>query len=129
MKIINEANKMKKYNKKIIPLARELRKNMTKEERHLWYDFLRNYPIKFVRQKVIGKYIADFYSAKAKLAIELDGTQHYIESGLQNDAERTKFLEEFGLKVLRIPNNYINKNFREVCELIDNAVKERIDDI
>ena len=129
MKIINEANKMIKYNKKIIPLARELRKNMTKEERHLWYDFLRNYPIKFVRQKVIGKYIADFYSAKAKLVIELDGTQHYFESGLQNDAERTKFLEEFGLKVLRIPNNYINKNFREVCELIDNAVKERIDDI
>lgn len=116
---------MKKYNARLIPFARALRKNMTKEERHLWYDFLRDYPIKFVRQKVIGKYIADFYSAKAKLIIELDGTQHYIESGLKKDTERTNFLEEYGLKVLRIPNNYVNQNFSGVCELIENTVNER----
>ena len=67
----------RKHNKNIVSLARELRKNMTKEEKHLWYDFLRTYPIKFMRQKIIGRYIADFYCAKANLVIELDGSRHY----------------------------------------------------
>ena len=66
-----------KHNKQLVPLAKQLRKEMTKEERHLWYDFLRAYPVRFSRQKVLGKYIADFYSAEAKLVIELDGSQHY----------------------------------------------------
>ena len=102
--------------------AKQLRKEMTKEERHLWYDFLRSYPVRFSRQKVLGKYIADFYSAEAKLVIELDGSQHYEDTNIETDKERTAFLENYGLTVIRIPNNEINKNFYGVCEYIDFAV-------
>lgn len=115
-----------KHNKQLVPLAKHLRKEMTKEERHLWYDFLRSCPIRFSRQKVLGKYIADFYSAEARLVIELDGAQHYEDSNAQNDAERTAFLERYGLKVLRIPNNEVNSNFSGVCEYIDTAVKQSL---
>ena len=96
---------------------------MTKEERHLWYDFLRSYPVKFTRQKVLGKYIADFYSAEAKLIIELDGSQHYEEDNQRKDQRRTEFLEEYGLKVIRIPNNEVMHNFRGICEYIDLVVQ------
>ena len=116
----------RKHNKDIVPLAKTLRNNMTKEERHLWYDFLRTYPVKFSRQKVLGKYIADFYSAEANLVIELDGAGHRMEEQKQYDEERTKFLEEYGLTVLRIPNTLINKNFREICEYIDKTVKQSL---
>ncbi len=115
-----------KHNKQLVPLAKQLRKEMTKEERHLWYDFLRSYPIRFSRQKVLGKYIADFYSAKAKLVIELDGSQHYENDNMQKDAERTDFLKKYGLTVIRIPNNKINENFQGVCEYIDSAVKQSL---
>ena len=115
-----------KHNKQLVPLARHLRKEMTKEERHLWYDFLRSYPIRFSRQKILGKYIADFYSAEAKLVIELDGSQHYEQDSLEKDAERTAFLENYGLQIIRIPNNEINQNFRGVCEFIDAAVKQSL---
>ena len=104
-----------KYNKQLVPLAKQLRKEMTKEERHLWYDFLRIYPVRFSRQKVLGNYIADFYSAEAKLVIELDGSQHYEEGNAEKDADRTAFLEAYGLTVIRIPNNEVNCNFRGVC--------------
>ena len=99
---------------------------MTKEERHLWYDFLRNYPVRFLRQKVLGKYIADFYCAGAKLVIELDGSQHYDDENMEKDAERTAFLESYGLRVIRIPNNEVNRNFRGVCEYIDAAVRQSL---
>ena len=112
-----------KYNSDLIPLAKELRKNMTKEERHLWYDFLRSYPVKFTRQKVLGKYIADFYSAEAKLIIELDGSQHYEKENQRKDQNRTEFLESYGLRVVRIPNNEVMRNFRGVCEYIDMIVQ------
>ncbi len=115
-----------KHNKQLVPFAKQLRKEMTKEERHLWYDFLRTYPVRFSRQKVLGKYIADFYSAQAKLVIELDGSQHYEEIGAQKDAERTAFLEGYGLTILRIPNNEISRNFPGVCEYIDTAVKQSL---
>ena len=115
-----------KYNKQLVPLARQLRKEMTKEARHLWYDFLRTYPIRFSRQKILGKYIADFYSAEAKLVIELDGSQHYEEEGMAKDAERTAFLEAYGLSVIRIPNNEVSRNFRGVCEYIDVAVRQSL---
>ena len=115
-----------KHNKQLVPLAKQLRKEMTKEERHLWYDFLRGYPIRFSRQKVLGKYIADFYSAKAKLVIELDGAQHYENDNMQKDTERTDFLKKYGLTVIRIPNNEINENFQGVCEYIDSAVKQSL---
>ena len=115
-----------KHNKQLVPFAKQLRKEMTKEERHLWYDFLRSYPIRFSRQKVLGKYIVDFYSAEAKLVIELDGSQHYEDSNVQRDAERTTFLENYGLMVIRIPNNEVSGNFRGVCEYIDTAVKQSL---
>ena len=114
-----------KHNPQLVPLAKRLRKEMTKEERHLWYDFLRNHPARFTRQKVLGKYIADFYSAQAKLVIELDGSQHY-EGNVRKDAERTAFLEGYGLRVLRIPNNEVNQSFRGVCEYIDTAVRQSL---
>ena len=116
----------RKYNKQLIPLAKHLRREMTKEERHLWYDFLRYYPVRFSRQKVLGKYIADFYSAEAKLVIELDGSQHYEIDEMENDVDRTAFLEEYGLRVIRIPNNEVTGNFRGVCEYIDVAVKQSL---
>ena len=116
----------RKQNKKLVPIARQLRKNMTKEERHLWYDYLRDYPHKFVRQKVMGKYIPDFYCAEAGLVVELDGSQHYEPMGMEHDTERTRYLEQFGVEVLRIPNNEVLNNFRGVCEYIDLAVRRAI---
>ena len=115
-----------KHNKQLVPLAKQLRKEMTKEERHLWYDFLRSYPVRFSRQKVLGKYIADFYSAQAKLVIELDGSRHYEKDNVEKDAERTAFLEGYGLRVIGIPNNEVSRNFRGVCEHIDAAVRQSL---
>lgn len=115
-----------KQNKQLVPLAKRLRKEMTKEEHHLWYDFLRTYPVRFFRQKVLGKYIADFYSAEARLVIELDGSQHFADCNMQKDAERTAFLESYGLTVIRIPNNEVSRNFRGVCEYIDTMVKRSL---
>ena len=114
---------MKDYNKANIPLAKDLRKNMTPWERKLWYEFLRNYPVRFQRQKAIGNYIADFYCAKARLIIELDGGGHYIEEQLAKDTIRTTALGSMNLTVLRICNLDIDRNFRGVCEQIDLTVK------
>ena len=116
----------RKYNKQLVPFAKRLRREMTKEERHLWYDFLRSYPVRFSRQKVLWKYIADFYSAETKLVIELDGSQHYEDGNIEKDTERTTFLEGYGLTVIRIPNNEVSRNFRGVCEYIDAAVKQSL---
>ena len=115
-----------KHNKKLVPAAKELRKNMTKEERHLWYDFLRDYPVRFNRQKILGRYIADFYCAKANLVIELDGSQHFDSEGIRKDAIRTQFLEEYGIMVLRIQNDEIFGNFEMICDYIDSLVKQRM---
>ena len=115
-----------KHNKQLVPFAKQLRKEMTKEERHLWYDFLRSYPVRFSRQKVLGKYIADFYSAEARLVIELDGSQHYEGDNVEKDAERTTFLKGYGLTIIRIPNNELNRNFRGVCEHIDAIVRQSL---
>ncbi len=116
----------RKHNPKLVSYARTLRKDMTEEERRLWYTFLRDYPIRFQRQKILGKYIADFYCAKAKLVVELDGSQHYEEMGMEKDTERTAYLEQYGLSVLRIPNNEVNRNFSGVCEYIDWTVKQSL---
>ena len=116
-----------KHNKSTVPLAKELRKDMTKEEKHLWYDFLRAYPVKFMRQRPIGPFIVDFYCAKVKLAIELDGSQHYSDQGMKSDKERTNFLEkEFGIKVLRFSNLDIMQKFEGVCSYIDEFVKQSL---
>ena len=111
-----------KHNKELTPLAKQLRREMTKEERHLWYDFLRTYPVRFSRQKVLGKYIVDFYCAKAKLVIELDGSQHYEADKSKTDAERTAFLDRYGLYVIRIPNHEVRENFEGVCAYINAVV-------
>ncbi len=113
-------------NKTLTHFAQSLRKNMTKEERRLWYNFLSSYPIPFKRQKVLDKYIADFYCHKAKLVIEIDGSQHFSEEGLIYDEERTKFIEKYGIVVLRFTNIDINQRFDAVCECIDYKVKERL---
>jgi len=115
-----------KHNRGLTDDAKAFRKSMTKEERHLWYDFLRNYPVRFLRQKVIDNYIVDFYCAGAKLVIELDGSQHYEEAGLLRDKIRTGRIKAYGLKVVRIPNNEISTNFIGVCEYIDGLVKESL---
>ena len=117
---------MRKHNKELTSRAKELRKNMTKEERHLWYDFLQKYPVPFSRQKVLGKYIVDFYCAQAKLVIELDGSQHFELKAMAKDADRTSFLANYGLTVVRIPNNEIDQNFAGICEYIDQAVKQSL---
>ncbi|MBQ7759750.1 MAG: endonuclease domain-containing protein [Acidaminococcaceae bacterium] len=114
------------YNKKLIPRAKELRKNMTKHERHLWYDFLKNYPIPFQRQKTIKSFIVDFYCFKAHLVIELDGSQHYSEEGLAYDSERDTILKACDLKVLRFSNRDIDEHFESVCQAIDTVVKEMV---
>ena len=111
-----------KYNPELTGNARQLRKNMTAEEKQLWYQYLRTYPVKFYRQRVMGHYIVDFYCAKAKLVVELDGSQHYDEAGLAYDRARTAYLESLGMTVFRIPNDQIWKNLRGVCEAIDEAV-------
>ena len=114
------------HNKSLVTVGRMLRKNMTKEERRLWYDFLRGHTVRFIRQKIIGNYIVDFYCAKANLVIEIDGAQHYDEIGVSKDEERTRYLESQGLKVIRIPNNNIHSNFRGVCEFIDNEIQKSL---
>ena len=116
----------RKHNKDLVSLGKTLRKNMTSEERHLWYDFLRGYPVRFSRQKVLGKYIVDFYCPGAKLVVELDGSQHYEELSAEKDLSRTEFLQQYGLTVIRISNKDVNQNFRGVCEYIDEIVKNRL---
>ncbi len=113
----------KKYNRELVYNARKLRKEATKEERHLWYDFLRGYPKRFVRQKIIGKYILDFYCFEKKLAIEIDGSQHYDEKGRISDIDRTKNINEYGISVLRFTNGEINHQFEAVCIYIDEFIK------
>lgn len=117
---------MKDYDRSNIPLARELRKNMTPWERKLWYDYLRSYSVRFQRQKAIGHYIADFYCAKAHLILELDGSGHYTEETLKKDAARTADLEAMGMHVLRLSNLDIDRQFAAVCMLIDETVQQRL---
>ena len=95
--------------------SQALRTNMTKEEKHLWYDFLKKLPITVNRQKVIGNYIVDFYCAEAKIVIELDGSQHYEEEGRAKDIERDNYLNQLGITVLRYTNLDIHRNFKGVC--------------
>jgi len=105
-------------NKQLTSNSQNLRRNMTKEEKHLWYDFLKQLSITFHRQKVIDKYIVDFYCASQKLVIELDGSQHYETQGKESDKKRDSDLNVCGIKVLRFSNYDINNNFEAVCEEI-----------
>ena len=112
------------YNGKNIPLAKSLRKNATPEEKHLWYDFLSTYKIRFQRQKAIDNFIADFYSYEAKLVIEIDGSQHYTAEGKKKDDFRTEILEGYDLRIIRFTNDQVNDNFEGVCWYIDKIVTE-----
>ncbi len=109
----------KTNNPKLKGLAQKLRREMTKEERRLWYEYLKDLPVNINRQKVMGNYIADFYCAAAKLIIELDGSQHYEEKGQQKDKERDNYFSELGITVLRYTNCDISENFDGVCEDIE----------
>ena len=110
-------------NPKLTPRAQELRKNMTLEERILWYQYLRTYPIQWNRQKVIGNYIVDFYCKRAKLIVELDGSQHCEPSAIAYDQERTAYLNALGYTVLRFANTDVKNNLSGVCSVIDRTVK------
>ena len=117
---------MKPYKKENIPLAKNLRKNMTPWERKLWYEYLRYYPVRLQRQKAIGEYISDFYCAKARLIVELDGGGHYTPEQEEKDRIRTKQLQQMNLTVLRICNTDVYQNFRGVCEHIDSFVQSSL---
>jgi very-short-patch-repair endonuclease len=112
-------------NKNLKQFARKLRNNATRQENRLWYEYLRNYPMQFNRQMIILNYIADFYCAKARLVIELDGSQHYSHEGLTRDAARTEVLSTMGLEVLRFTNLDIEQNLTGVCEEINRVVLRR----
>ena len=114
------------HNSKLTPRAQKLRKNMTKEERRLWYEYLHDYPCRFRRQVTFGNYIVDFYCAAAKLAVELDGSQHCEPSELLYDERRTAYLNSLGICVLRISNLDVLRNLRGVCQQIDLVISERL---
>ena len=114
------------HNKNLTENAQRLRKNMTKEERKLWYEYLSNYPHRFRRQVTCGRFILDFYCAAAKLAVELDGSQHYTDQGQAYDAERSAFLAQQGIFVLRFSNSDVLQNFLGVCQMIHITVSNRI---
>lgn len=109
-------------NAKLTPNAKTLRKNMTKEERHLWYDCLKHIPCTVHRQKVLGNFIVDFYIASAKLVIELDGSQHYEPEHMERDAARDAYLHSIGCSVLRYSNADVNYRFQDVCQDIWNHI-------
>lgn len=112
------------YDKKLKSRADELRKNMTQQEWNLWYFYLRNHRLKWYRQRIIDRFIVDFYCHAAKLVIEIDGKQHYTEQGIAYDVERTQVLQGYGLKVLRYTNQQLVDNFQEVCWDIERNLQQ-----
>ena len=112
-------------NSDLVTRARQLRREMTPQEKHLWYDYLRHYPVKIYRQRVIGQFIADFYCHAARLVIEIDGAQHYTPDGLARDAERTTLLTQMGLKVLRFKNSDVEEHFLSVCKHSPREIQNR----
>lgn len=114
------------YNRKNVPLAKQLRKNMTPWENKLWYQFLRTFTPRFQRQKPIGGYIADFYCAKTRLVIELDGARHYTPEQQQTDSLRTEFFAQNHIRVLRFTNLDIDRHFDGVCQTIEAAVQAAV---
>ena len=113
-------------NEKLKHSGRNLRSNSTKEENHLWYDFLRNHPVQFHRQRTIGNYIVDFYCPAVKLAVELDGSQHFEEDGMAYDSNRTAYLSSLGITVIRFTNHDIKYDFEGVCTAIELEVKKSL---
>ena len=118
-----------KKNNQLLDRAKELRQEMTPQERKLWYLFLRPNPLKFYKQRIIDSYIVDFYCASAKLVIEIDGSQHYTDQGRQQDDARSQVLQRHGLMVLRFSNREINMEFDAVCQMIHRIVQQRVNEI
>ena len=116
----------RKHNPKLEAYAKQLRKSMTPEEKKLWYQFLRKRPETFLRQKIIGNYIVDFYCAQLKLVIEIDGIQHTRLKDRQYDKKRTEFLNSYDLKVIRFSNKTINNHFDMVCDCIKHHITIQI---
>ena len=114
-------------NHDLLSIARSLRRNMTPQEKHLWYDYLQHYNPKIYKQRIIDNFIADFYCHKARLVIELDGSQHYTPEGKSYDEARTEILEKYGLQVIRFSNKDVENKFEGVCYIIDKTIKERIE--
>ena len=114
------------YDRRLNSRAKDLRRKMTPQERKLWFGFLRNYPIKIYKQRVIEFFIVDFYCAEAKLVIELDGSQHYTEQGSLYDHDRSCIIEQYGIEVLRFSNREVNQQFEAVCGQIDCTIQRRI---
>ena len=112
-------------NGELLERARELRKNMTEEEKKLWFGFLRKHSFRFRRQEIIGDYIVDFYCKDKKLVIEIDGAQHYEHEAAEYDRKRTEYLENLGIKVVRILNGQINKDFENACRYINEIIDKR----
>jgi len=115
-----------KKNEDLLDIAKILRRNMTRQEKHLWYDFLKDYPVKIYKQRIIDNYITDFYCHSARLVIELDGSQHYTKQGKLRDETRTLTLEKYGLCILRFSNKDIDEKFEGVCRMIDKTINERL---
>lgn len=113
-------------NNQMLPRAKELRREMTPQERKLWYLFLRRYPVKIYKQRIIESFIVDFYCASAKLVIELDGSQHYTDQGKSYDEERSRILNSYQLKVLRFTNHEVDANFSTVCNKIHAVIQKRL---
>jgi very-short-patch-repair endonuclease len=122
----NMNNEFLPRNKKMNPYSRNLRNTATKQENHLWYDFLRQHPLRFNRQRIIGGYIVDFHCPKANLVIELDGSQHYEEDAIDYDNKRTEYLESLGITVIRFTNMDIDRNFDGVCQVIEQTILNQL---
>jgi len=114
------------YDKEKVEIARQLRKNMTPQEKHLWYDYLSNYPLKIYRQKIIKGYIADFYCSKVKLVIEIDGSEHYTPESMEYDKQRTCAMNSEGFEVIRFTNVEVDSNFEGVCYAIDMKIRKML---
>ena len=114
------------YDHRLIEYARQLRREATRQEKRLWYDFLSKYPVRFQRQKAIGTYIVDFYCHAVRLVIEIDGDQHGEPDAVSYDSQRTAFFEQQGLKVIRFTNQEVDTSLDAVCAQINRVVLDRL---
>jgi len=99
---------------------------MTSQEQHLWYGFLSRYPVRFRRQAVIYHYIADFYCDRARLVIEVDGTQHLKPDTMEYDQIRTLTLNQIDIAVIRFTNQDIDRRFAYVRQAIDQYITDKL---